>query len=150
MKKHYMLLLLILLGFSSCYNGFYTGETLEDFQIYSSPNSSEPTVTIPAGSRILYKKEGKGKYVACESYSGYTRRIKFRKYRKESFSEDQLLPYTKIYKASDDNYEPSKSYKSVEPTYNGGRVRVKGYYRKNGTYVRPHTRSAPHSGGRRR
>ena len=27
----------------------------------------------------------------------------------------------------------------------GGRVQVKGYYRKNGTYVKPHTRSAPRS-----
>lgn len=27
----------------------------------------------------------------------------------------------------------------------GGRVQVKGYYRKNGTYVKPYTRSAPRS-----
>ena len=27
----------------------------------------------------------------------------------------------------------------------GGRVSVKGYYRKNGTYVKPYTRSAPKS-----
>ncbi|MDO5665356.1 MAG: hypothetical protein Q4G63_08885 [Bacteroidia bacterium] len=33
----------------------------------------------------------------------------------------------------------------------GGSVNVKGYYRKDGTYVRPHTRSSPKSrGGRRR
>jgi hypothetical protein len=31
-----------------------------------------------------------------------------------------------------------------------GPVQVNGYYRKDGTYVRPHTRSAPSSGGRRR
>lgn len=30
-----------------------------------------------------------------------------------------------------------------------GPVSVQGYYRKDGTYVRPHTRSAPRSGGRR-
>lgn len=29
----------------------------------------------------------------------------------------------------------------------GGTVQVRGYYRKNGTYVAPHTRSAPGSGG---
>jgi hypothetical protein len=34
---------------------------------------------------------------------------------------------------------------------NGGSVSVKGYYRKDGTYVKPHTRSTPkRSGGRRR
>lgn len=31
----------------------------------------------------------------------------------------------------------------------GGPVHVKGYYRKDGTYVRPHTRSAPGSGGKK-
>lgn len=31
-----------------------------------------------------------------------------------------------------------------------GPVQVNGYYRKDGTYVRPHTRSAPGGGGRRR
>ncbi|MGO3892425.1 MAG: hypothetical protein ACTJHW_15750 [Paenalcaligenes sp.] len=35
-------------------------------------------------------------------------------------------------------YSPS----SYAPS-SGGSVRVKGYYRKNGTYVRPHTRRAP-------
>lgn len=32
---------------------------------------------------------------------------------------------------------------SVSSSYSGGRVQVRGYYRKNGTYVSPHTRSAP-------
>ncbi len=34
----------------------------------------------------------------------------------------------------------------ITPVFAGGKsVRVKGYYRKNGTYVAPHTRSAPSS-----
>lgn len=32
---------------------------------------------------------------------------------------------------------------SITNTYSGGPVYVKGYYRKDGTYVRPHTRRAP-------
>lgn len=35
-------------------------------------------------------------------------------------------------------------------TSTGGSVSVKGYYRKDGTYVRPHTRSSAKSGGGRR
>jgi hypothetical protein len=35
-------------------------------------------------------------------------------------------------------------------TGTGGSVNVKGYYRKDGSYVKPHTRSAPKSGGSRR
>lgn len=45
-------------------------------------------------------------------------------------------------------YTPSvSSPSSLPPTNSGGSVQVKGYYRKDGTYVRPHTRSAP---GRRK
>jgi hypothetical protein len=36
--------------------------------------------------------------------------------------------------------KPSYAYKPYKPTYGGGTTYVKGYYRKNGTYVRPHTR----------
>lgn len=32
---------------------------------------------------------------------------------------------------------------AVIPRSSGGSVRVKGYYRKDGTYVRPHSRKAP-------
>lgn len=35
---------------------------------------------------------------------------------------------------------PTSSYSSP---YTGDRVQVRGYYRKDGTYVRPHTRSRP-------
>lgn len=35
------------------------------------------------------------------------------------------------------SYTPDRSY---TPSYSGGSVHVKGYYRKDGTYVRPHTR----------
>jgi hypothetical protein len=42
---------------------------------------------------------------------------------------------------------PSTTYNSrgssPSPTYTGGRVYVRGYTRKDGTYVQPHTRSAP-------
>jgi hypothetical protein len=38
--------------------------------------------------------------------------------------------------------------KGVAPA--AGRVSVRGYTRKDGTYVRPHTRSYPGSGGRKR
>jgi hypothetical protein len=41
-------------------------------------------------------------------------------------------------------------YGANSPTklYSGGSVYVSGYYRKNGTYVQSHTRSAPHAGRR--
>ena len=42
---------------------------------------------------------------------------------------------------SSSNNSSSSSYRPS--TNSGGSVEVKGYYRKDGTYVRPHTRSAP-------
>jgi hypothetical protein len=40
---------------------------------------------------------------------------------------------------------PAPSYTAPSSSYSGGgTVHVRGYYRKNGTYVQPHTRSAPH------
>lgn len=35
------------------------------------------------------------------------------------------------------------SYTPTPSTSNGGSVSIKGYYRKDGTYVKPHTRRAP-------
>jgi hypothetical protein len=39
--------------------------------------------------------------------------------------------------------------RALPATNSGGSVQVRGYYRKDGTYVRPHTRSAPSSGRRK-
>lgn len=44
----------------------------------------------------------------------------------------------------------SSSYSSTKSKSSSGKVYVRGYYRKNGTYVRPHTRSKAKSGSRRR
>jgi hypothetical protein len=44
---------------------------------------------------------------------------------------------------------PSTSVRELPPVNTGGDVHVNGYYRKDGTYVRPHTRSRP-GGGRSR
>jgi hypothetical protein len=49
------------------------------------------------------------------------------------------------------DWKPSDLERSRPASSGGGSVYVRGYQRKDGTYVRPHTRSAPSSsGGRRR
>jgi len=43
-------------------------------------------------------------------------------------------------------YQPKQTYRppsTYTHSYSSDRVHVKGYYRKDGTYVRPHTRSKP-------
>jgi hypothetical protein len=53
-------------------------------------------------------------------------------------SESATSPAT-IAPEPNETVSPSTS----TPTSTGGPVQVRGYYRKDGTYVRPHTRSAP-------
>lgn len=48
------------------------------------------------------------------------------------------------------NLRKTKESNSSYSTGTGGSVNVKGYYRKDGTYVSPHTRSAPKNSGSRR
>jgi hypothetical protein len=43
----------------------------------------------------------------------------------------------------DSDYTPRTTPSTQTPTNSNGDVRVKGYYRRDGTYVRPHTRSRP-------
>lgn len=51
---------------------------------------------------------------------------------------------TSTYKYSHSNHALNNSTKyKYKPTSTGGTVQVKGYYRKDGTYVKPHTRRAP-------
>jgi len=50
---------------------------------------------------------------------------------------------SKIAVASSPSFSPSRSSYSTSRGSSGGTVSVRGYYRKNGAYVRPHTRSAP-------
>jgi hypothetical protein len=41
---------------------------------------------------------------------------------------------------------PTYNYGTTSPSSSSGNVHVKGYYRKDGTYVKPHTRSKPRKG----
>ncbi len=61
---------------------------------------------------------------------------------------DYLLP---PYSRKSYSYSSSSNSSYSTGRSGGGSVQVKGYYRKNGTYVKPHTRSSPsRSSGRRR
>ena len=65
-------------------------------------------------------------------------------YQSNNQSNDNTNLVTHSSRASDTQhgYRSSRSY--YTPSYNKP-VKVRGYYRKNGTYVKPHTRSRPKS-----
>lgn len=132
MKKIIAIILMFILN--SCVTNYYYVSVDEDSTIYNSKGGSEPIVIIPKGSRVYITKSDKN-----------YRKIKWNKYK--GWTENLVYSNTSIpnnysssnYNSSSNSYQRS----STKTSSGGGTVHVKGYTRKNGTYVSPHTRSAP-------
>lgn len=138
MKKLLILLFSILI-FGSCTTNYFLCETAGPVKLYTSPDTHSTYIEIPVGKSLIstgkYKKYRKAKY---GNKRGYVYKTKFLSEKKiRSLSDWEFDSETSTYKYSRFNYTLNKS-KST-----GGTVQVKGYYRKDGTYVRPHTRRAP-------
>lgn len=118
----------------SCTKVYYVGQTTEPLRIYSTlDTNSLVNYTILPGSKVLTKKKSKKfHYVVFQSYKGYAYKPNYSGYHKYNFSSDGELY----------GYSTRKPRASNSGSGSGGSVNVKGYYRKNGTYVKPHTRSA--------
>lgn len=130
MKKS-LLYLSLFLSIISCTN-YYTVLLQEDTPLYPD-NKSETSVTvIPKGTEVyISSKSSKKNYrkLTWGSYSGWANNPSYlasSNYTKTSYSSPKV--------SSSSNYNSSSVSHSVH---------VNGYTRKNGTYVRPHTRSAP-------
>lgn len=130
--KRILLLFSIVLLFTSCVTNYYTVYTNEDTYFQKSKNNEYETVLIPSGTPVYLNSSYNSK--------GY-KKIKYRGnyYWSSGFNYSYTTP---SYNSSSYYSSPrSSSYSSSSSS--GGTVNVKGYYRKNGTYVKPHTRSAP-------
>lgn len=133
MKRILNLFVLLIIGIIviSCTTNYYTVLLSEDVKMFSSHDSTNVIIVIPKDTPVyLSSKPNKNNYkkIKWKSYSGWA--------------------FNPVYTAYS-NYE-STTTSSGSSTYNysrssssGGSVHVKGYYRKNGTYVTPHTRSSP-------
>ncbi|ASK32144.1 hypothetical protein CEY12_19465 [Chryseobacterium sp. T16E-39] len=116
----------------SCSTNYYTVLLSEDAKMYSSTDSSNIVTLIPKDTQVFVSSK-----------------INKRNYRKIKWGNYSGWAYNPVY-TSYGNYTPLKTTTSSS-TYNynsnsstsGGTVSVKGYTRKDGTYVRPHTRSSP-------
>jgi len=73
-------------------------------------------------------------------FTSAKRKISESKKRDRKLAAETARLKKKAYLASRSSYW---SYRSSTRSRNSGRVSVKGYYRRDGTYVRPHTRSYP-------
>ena len=114
----------------------------DDIILYSKPDEeSTEVVLIPSGSTV-YVNSSREKHSYREfrygKYKGWTKSKRY-VYGKQGWTK-------KLYGSSyNTNSASVSSNSSTSSNYtpSGGTVQVKGYYRKDGTYVRPHTRSAP-------
>ncbi|MEN5086121.1 hypothetical protein ABE426_06595 [Sphingobacterium faecium] len=133
MKRILYLLLLVLL--SSCTTNYYAMYMVEDAPIMtSSSEGSTVRTVVPQGTQVYVSPRGKSKYskVKWKKYKGWVPATSYAisnpKGKSNSYSQTT---------------NSTSQYKSTPSSSSGGSVQVKGYYRKNGTYVKPHTRSAP-------
>lgn len=122
--------LIILLSMVSCTN-YYTVLLTEDTNVYATSSNENLITAIPKDTQV---------YISSKANKKNYKKIKWGNY--------YGLAYNPSY-TSYSNYKSAGSYNTSTPSYNytpgtssGGTVHVKGYTRKDGTYVRPHTRSA--------
>lgn len=121
---------------TSCVN-YYNVTVNADTVLYSSGNDGSSVVySVPSGSSVYIKGKKSKKY----------RKIKYGNYAGWAYYPNYTASsqYSSRYSSSSSSSTRSSSNYSSP----GKTVKVKGYYRKNGTYVRPHTRSSPGSGRR--
>jgi len=147
--KKILLLTLFTLIFSSCITNNYFLSEIDNggIDIYSERGLVNIYKRIPEGKRILIigntRRIKYGKHIGYIKNTSFRDQIKLTKDQlKNWIFDDELGTYLtkEDYKAA---HFKSSSDSSSDKVYSDRTVHVKGYYRKNGTYVRSHTRSAP-------
>lgn len=126
--KFLNLLLFGILMLSSCLPRYYLCETTSDIPLYDiASRFGDTLVTIPKGTKVMVqgKSSSLHRKVKYEDIVGWGYKLSFKS--EEPYKYKGFLTITK-----------KTNYSS-----GGGNVNVKGYYRKDGTYVKPHTRSSP-------
>lgn len=129
-KKIFYFLTICLIAIS-CSTNYYTVSLNEDAKIYTSSDSLNIITTVPKNTEVfISKKANKQNYkkIRWGNYSGWVYNPKYTTYSN--------------YISTGSSYS-SSYHRSSRSSLSGGTVHVKGYTRKNGTYVRPHTRSSP-------
>jgi hypothetical protein len=138
--RHLFYLLNILL-ISSCSTNYYLCTVDKPTAFYSKQDTSKIIFYITEGKQLIAKKKGKKfraiKFGNSDGYiitQSFIRELPYtaKNLKYLSFNKDSTYTYTKV------------SSKSRSTSGSSGRtVQVKGYYRKDGIYVKPHTRSSP-------
>lgn len=163
MKTNLFISFSIIFLFSACSSQYYLSETATEIPLYYDKSASGEVITfIPEGKEIIIKGE-RGptrRKVKFQNYVGwtyspyliYSKKFNysgtFRTTQKNTNYTSSFNKPSKIKKQGTKSYSnnSTRTYQYSDNQINrSGRVNVKGYYRKDGTYVRPHTRSYPNS-----
>lgn len=123
--------------FSSCATNYYYVNIDEDTPIYENTNGTESIIVIPKGyGAYISSSTKKYKKAKWKNYKGWV--------INPVYSYDQNSKNYTRYNSSASNNNSSSSYNSsTNKSTPGKTVHVKSYTRKDGTYVRAHTRSSP-------
>lgn len=130
MKKNLFLLIITLL-FTSCTTNYYTVLLNDDTTIYKNGDSLNFITSVPKNTQV---------YISNKSNRKNFKKIKWGNYYGWAYNPNYTI-YSSYTPVSQSSYRPTYTPSSSKSS--GGSVSVKGYYRKDGTYVKPHTRSAP-------
>lgn len=131
--------LLFIFALTGCKNIYYVGVINTPSELFSSEDKlyhdRGMVDIIPANEKVLIKEKRRKNsyYVVYKDHSGYIFNPSFSSYRKFNPQLDDSLY----------GYSTTKPKTKPNDATTGGSVSVKGYYRKDGTYVKPHTRSTP-------
>ncbi len=149
------LLFAICLASCTTYN-FY--QTEAPTYVYQKPDDNHSIETLPFNELIVIKGKKKAyNFIDHNGVSGYILTDKLRytgkatKYAYEYARIEKPEIYSNQTTVSTQKDSLQIKYRSSKPVQSssssGGQVQVKGYTRKDGTYVKPHTRSAPRKKG---
>lgn len=151
------LLLISLLACSSPkqMSTYYQCYSSDSVNLYAMKSTEAPSIVIPASDTFYATKETNTYRIV--NYHGHAGYVVSRHFLSEIDIKrlKEPIPVLKAPKPKTAKERAREEYdKSVKSMSNrsdsianingsGGSVQVKGYYRKNGTYVAPYTRSAP-------
>lgn len=106
----------------------------------AEPGNGKAGAAVVAGAILGNRRSGIYHWPGCPNYSDISadNRVAF-----TSREEAERAGYRAARNCKESAAEAPAPAVAPTPSSSGGTVQVKGYYRKDGTYVRPHTRRAP-------
>ncbi len=135
--KNFTIIFITLLLMQSCSTVYYVGQTIRPTQIYNQKDTTSIILcSVPVGTQLLIKERYEKYYFVIygNSCQGFLHSNSFEDYHEfNSDIDGDLYGYS-----TKDSRGKSRSTTVFDKS-----VDVKGYYKKDGTYVQPYRRRSP-------